>query len=234
MLEKNLAIKVNTFTYPYGIYNQKARDLVKQAGYEAAFSVYGQRIGFSAPSSDLIGRYAISTREPHIFQSAMSMVGGGSSGYASSAATPALTQLAAASMVTSPMEGETVSDPKPVIKANLATMGAVDNGSVEMRISGFGVVAAKYDEATKTISYQPTTQPLREKTYTVIVSAKIGGKRAETRWTFNFDPSAASAASTGADAAPAPAAAAQKPVEKPAPVAAPAAKGGQKEHPAGS
>ena len=43
LLEKNLAIKVETFTYPYGIYNQKARDFVKTAGYELAFTVYGQQ-----------------------------------------------------------------------------------------------------------------------------------------------------------------------------------------------
>ena len=238
LLEKNLAIKVNTFTYPYGIYNQKARDLVKQAGYEAAFSVYGQRIGFSNPSFDLIGRYAISTREPHIFQSAMTMVGGGSSGYSSSASTPALSQLAAASMVTEPMEGETVSNPKPLITANLATMGAIDAGSVEMRVSGFGLVPAKFDGATKTVSYQPTTQPLRDKNYTVIVSAKIGGKRAETRWTFNFDPSAAPASSTGAATtsaalpAAAPAPELKKPAQKPSPVGS--QRGARKDGPSGS
>ena len=194
VLEKNLGIKVDTFTYPFGIYNQKARDLVKEAGYEAAFTVYGQRVGLSSPF-DLIGRYAISTREPHIFQSAMAMVGGGVTPSLSGAAapTPAFAQLAAASMATQPMEGETVSDPKPVIQANLATMGAIDAGTVEMRISGYGVVPAQYDAATKTISYQPTTQPLRDKNYTVIISAKVNGKRAETRWSFNFDPNAAPA-----------------------------------------
>ena len=203
LLEKNLAIKVETFTYPYGIYNQKARDFVKTAGYELAFTVYGQRIGFSAPASDLIGRYAISTREPHIFQSAMNMVGGGSSGYAAAAATPAMAQLAASSMATEPMEGETVSDPKPLLKANLATMGAVEPGSVEMRISGFGLVPCTYDAASKTVSYKPTTQPLRDKNYTVIISAKVGGKKVETRWSFNFDPAATPAPAASNAGAPA-------------------------------
>lgn len=224
LLEKNLALKVSAFAYPYGKYTPKARELVKQAGYEAAFSVYGQAIGFSNPPSDLIGRYAISTKEPHIFQLAMSMAGGGSTGYASAAATPVMSQLAAASMVTEPMEGETVSDPKPVIKANLATMGAIDAGTVEMRISGFGAVAAKYDPETKTISYQPTTQPLRDKNYTVLISAKVGGKHAETRWSFNFDPNAAPAAGGAAPGSNTKAAA----PAQPSPIgAAPAAPVGQ-------
>lgn len=196
-LEKQLGIRVNAFAYPYGVYNQKARDAVKEAGYEAAFTVYGQRIGFSGPY-DLIGRYAISSKEPAIFQSAINMVGGGQ--VASSApAAPAAAQLAAASMATQPMQGETISEAKPVIKANLATMGAIEPGSVTMRISGFGLVPAVYDEKTRIISYQPTTQPLRDKDYTVIISAKVGGQKVETSWSFNFDPTA-KPANNGAEA----------------------------------
>ena len=76
-------------------------------------------------------------------------------------------------------------------------MGEVDPKSGEMRVSGIGLVPAKYDAATKTVSFQ-VVQPLRDKTYTVILTANVAGKRAETRWTFNFDPKA--------PAAPAPAA----------------------------
>ena len=192
-LEKQLGIRVNAFTYPFGKFNKESREVVKQGGYEAAFTVYGQRIGFSSPF-DLIGRYAISSKNPKIFQDAVAMVGGG---YVNSgpmqAEAPAMAQLAASSMATVPMEGETVSDPKPVIKANLATMGTVDPASVEMRISGFGLVPAKYDDASKTVSFQPTTQPLRDKNYSVIVTAKADGKKVETRWSFNFDPSPAPA-----------------------------------------
>ena len=202
-IEKQLGIKVNVFAYPFGIYNQKARDMVKEAGYEAAFTVYGQRLG-QGGQSDLLGRYAVEYNKPQIFQSALEMVGGGGgsavmdSGYATA-------QVAAASMITQPMEGETVSDPKPVIKANLATMGDIDPKSVEMRISGFGLVPAEFDAATKTVSYQ-VTQKLRDKNYSVILSAKAGGKRVETRWNFNFDPNA-QPASPSAPAAPLPTAA---------------------------
>lgn len=195
-LEKQLGIKVTAFAYPYGVYNQKARDVVKEAGYEAAFTVYGQRVGFSGPS-DLTGRYAISSREPHIFQSAMNMIGGGQGAFASAAqAAPAVAQVAAASMATQPMQGETISDPKPLIKANLATMGALEPGSVVMRISGFGAVPAKYDEKTKIVSYQPTTQPLRDKSYSVFITAKVAGKKVETSWSFDFDPNAPAASPT--------------------------------------
>jgi hypothetical protein len=72
-----------------------------------------------------------------------------------------------------------------VIKANLASMGTLDPKSVEMRLSGVGLVPAKYDPQTKTITYQ-VTQSLPARSYTVILSAIADGKRAETRWDFTI------------------------------------------------
>ena len=190
VIEKQLGIKVNVFTYPFGVYNQAARDAVKAAGYEAAFTVYGQRLSSSSPY-DLLGRYAIEYNKPQIFQSALDMVGGGA-GPASYSAAPVVAQVAAASMITQPAEGETISDPKPTIKANIATMGEVDPASVEMRVSGFGAVPAQYDPKTKMVSYT-CAQKLRDKNYSVFLSAKVGGKKVETRWSFNFDPNAPAA-----------------------------------------
>ena len=187
VLEQQLGIKVNAIAYPFGKYDQKVRDLVKEAGYEAGFTVYGQRLSYSAPAFDLLGRYAVEMQNPKIFQEALTMTGGGSSGLPTG--TPAVSQLAAAGMVTVPAQDETISDPRPTIKANLAAMGDVDPKTVEMRISGFGLVAAKYDAATKTVSFKVPTD-LRDKSYTVLLNAVVSGKRAETRWTFNFDPKA--------------------------------------------
>ena len=186
VLEKQLGIKVNCLAYPFGKYNEKVREIIKAAGYEAAFTVYGQRIGYSSPPYDLLGRYAVDQNDPKIFKDALSMTGGGSSG--PPATTSALAQMASASMITQPMQGETITNSKPVIKANLATMGEIDPASVKMRVSGIGSVPAHYDAATKTISYQ-VAQPLLDKNVTVIISAVVAGKPAETRWDFAFDPS---------------------------------------------
>lgn len=193
VLEKQLGIKVNAIAYPFGKYNQQVRDVVKAAGYEAAFTVYGQRISHSMPAYDLLGRYAVDQTNPKVFQEAMTMVGGGMGGVPP---VPEVAQLAAASMITQPMEGETINNPKPLIKANLATMGDVDPKAVEMRISGLGLVPSKYDAATKTVSFQ-IVQPLTDKTtYNVILTASVAGKRAETRWSFTFDSKAPPAPKT--------------------------------------
>ncbi len=191
VIETQLGIKVNAFAYPFGIWTNKAREMVKEAGYEAAFTVYGQQLRHDSPPYDLLGRYAVEAAKPQIFTAALSMAGGGVTGGPAGPVSN-VSQLAAASMVTQPMEGETIKDSKPVIKANLATMGTIENGSVEMRVSGLGLVPAKYDPATKMVSYQ-VSQPLRDKNYTVILSARADGRKVETRWTFNFDVNAAPA-----------------------------------------
>ena len=66
----------------------------------------------------------------------------------------------------------------------------VDPNSIELRLSGIGKVPVKYDAATKTVEGN-VTQKLRDTNYTVILSAKVKGRKVETRWNFNFAPNAA-------------------------------------------
>ncbi len=122
--------------------------------------------------------------KPQIFQSAIKMVGGG--GSSGDESTPMLSQLAAASMVTQPMEGETVTDPSPVIKANLATLGEIDPGSVALRLSGVGEVASKYDPATKMVEGK-VSDKLHEPYYVVTLTARVKGRKVEVKWNFNYN-----------------------------------------------
>jgi hypothetical protein len=92
-----------------------------------------------------------------------------------------------AAMLTEPLNDQHITEPKPTIKANLASMGDVDPNSVEMRISGLGLVPAVYDPKTKLVTYA-FTQKLVSKMYTVILTAKVNGKKVETRWDFTVDP----------------------------------------------
>jgi peptidoglycan/xylan/chitin deacetylase (PgdA/CDA1 family) len=191
ILEQHLGIKIVAFAFPYGTHSEVVRKTASDAGYEAQFTVYGQHMGIDAPH-DQLGRYAIDSAHPDVFKAALNFGQGGEG------APPEVAQLAAASMITQPGSDEHISNPNPTIKANLATMGAVDPNSVEMRISGFGLVPAKYDPGTKLISYQ-VTQKLAPKTYSVILSAKVNGKKVETKWNFTVDP-ASSVAKSGASA----------------------------------
>jgi peptidoglycan/xylan/chitin deacetylase (PgdA/CDA1 family) len=190
LLEQKLGIRVIAFAFPYGLHNEKVRKLAMESGYEALFTVYGQHMAIDAPA-DQLGRYAIESNKPEVFKMALEFGGGANP-------TPGVvaTQLAAVSMVTQPMNDERITDPKPVIKANLATMGEIDSASIEMRISGFGLVPATYDPQTKLVSYS-VTQKLLPRTYTVILSAKVKGKKVETRWNFTVEAPTAAAVSPG-------------------------------------
>jgi peptidoglycan/xylan/chitin deacetylase (PgdA/CDA1 family) len=177
LLEKNLGIQVKAFAYPYGLHNKTVRDVVKQAGYEAAFTVWGRRIARGADPM-MMGRYAIESTKPKVFEEAVNFKGAVEGDDAS-------VMPAAATMVTQPMDGETVSDLFPEIKANLAALGNVDPNSVTMRISGLGLVPAAYDPATKLVSYK-LTQKIHARQVTVIVSATVNAKKTEARWSFNI------------------------------------------------
>jgi hypothetical protein len=77
-------------------------------------------------------------------------------------------------------------DSTPLIKANLASFGEFDPGSVEMRVGSLGLVPAKFDAATQMIEYK-VDKALREGSYSVIVTVKVGGQPREARWTFYYN-----------------------------------------------
>src|SRR5438876_146376 len=58
LLEQRLGIKANCFAVPFGNYNEHVKQLARNAGFEAMFTVYGQPITFTSPL-DSLGRYAI-------------------------------------------------------------------------------------------------------------------------------------------------------------------------------
>ncbi|MEO7723851.1 MAG: polysaccharide deacetylase family protein [Chthoniobacterales bacterium] len=198
-LEQKLGIRVNCFAYPFGYYNDVVRDATKKARFEAVFTVYGQTLTYNSPN-EALGRYLMEANKPKVFENAIKF--GGSSAGGSGTATGA-EEIPLGSINPQPADGATASN-KPLIKANLGAIGGIDPASVKMRVSGLGVVPAKYDPATKIISYQ-VTQSLHGDTCAVIVEAMIGERKAEAHWTFTLKEEAAKT-----KAAPAPAASPKK------------------------
>src|SRR5213082_1838785 len=185
LLEQRLGIKVNCFAVTFGNYNEHVKELARNSGYEAMFTVYGQPITFTSPL-DSIGRYAIEANKPKVFVDAVKMIGTSSGGAA------AVAEVGAGDLSTQPADGSTVRTALPLIKANLGRVGGIEPGSVQMRVSGLGVVPVSYDPKSGTVSYQ-VTQKLRGNSCTVIVSAKAEGKKVEAHWTFGIDATAAAA-----------------------------------------
>jgi peptidoglycan/xylan/chitin deacetylase (PgdA/CDA1 family) len=182
LLEQRLGIRVNCFAVPFGNYNDHVKEIARNAGYEAMFTVYGQPITYNSPL-DAIGRYAIEANKPKVFEDALKMMGTSSGGAA------AVAEVGAANLSTQPADGETVRTALPLIKANVSGFGQIDPATIQMRVSGLGPVPASYDPKTGTVAYQ-VTQKLREKSCTVILSAKSGDKKVEAHWTFGIDETA--------------------------------------------
>jgi peptidoglycan/xylan/chitin deacetylase (PgdA/CDA1 family) len=194
MIEQKLGVKVNCFAVPYGFHNDHIRDVAMKAGYEALFTVYGQPITMHTPLNS-VGRYLMEANKPKTFTDAIAAI-------ATTAVGPSVAEVAPSNLQTQPADGETIKNALPLIKANIASLGAIDPGSVEMRVAGLGKVDASFDPKSTTVAYQ-VTQRLKDKTCTVIVSAKSGGKKVETHWTFNIDEGGGSAPAPAASTAPA-------------------------------
>jgi peptidoglycan/xylan/chitin deacetylase (PgdA/CDA1 family) len=179
IIEQKLGVKVNCFAVPYGFYNEHVKEVAMKAGYEALFTVYGQKLSYGSPL-DSLGRYMIEANKPKVFADAIDFGGmtvGGSVPVA---------EVSAVTLGVVPADGETIKTAKPLIKANLAGFGAIDQGSVQMRISGLGLVNANYDSNTHNISYQ-VPQEIKDKNCSVIIEAKSGDKKVSTHWSFAIE-----------------------------------------------
>jgi peptidoglycan/xylan/chitin deacetylase (PgdA/CDA1 family) len=192
LLEQRLGIKINCFAVPFGTYNEHVKEIARNAGYEAMFTVYGQPITFTSPMNAL-GRYAIEANKPKVFEDAVKMIATSSGGPGG----PAVAVVGPQDLQTEPADGTTVRSALPLVKANLSAIGQIDPASVQLRISGLGVVPASFDPKTGVVSYQ-VTQKLREKSCTVILTAKSGDKKVEAHWTFGIDESGAATSTTPA------------------------------------
>ena len=156
MIEQKLGVKVNCFAVPYGFYNDHIKDVAMKAGYEALFTVYGQPITMHTPLNS-VGRYLIEANKPKTFSDAVAAI-------ATTASGPAVAEVSSSNLQTQPAEGETIKNPLPLIKANIASLGPVDPGTMpEMRVSGLGKVDSSFDPKSSTVAYQ-VTQKLRDKT----------------------------------------------------------------------
>jgi peptidoglycan/xylan/chitin deacetylase (PgdA/CDA1 family) len=189
VIEEKLGVKVNVLAVPYGLSNQQVRDMTMKSGYEALFTVNPVVNNFATPM-DALGRYAIEANKPQTFAQAISFPGSASTGLAATA------MPTGAGQGNEPADGATVTSPPSAIKADISGFGLVDPGSIAMRVSGFGIVPTKYDDQTHLVTSQ-FTQKLHDGEYTVIVSAKAGARKLETRWTFTVNTGGKPAAKPG-------------------------------------
>jgi peptidoglycan/xylan/chitin deacetylase (PgdA/CDA1 family) len=182
-LDDKLGVNVVAFAFPDGSQNEIVRETCKAAGYSVQFTVYGRHMDINVPT-DQIGCYAIDSLKSKVFRAAMDF-----GAPDSSRPDVEIGRLASTSMLTEPLNDQHVTESRPAIKANLGFMGDVDPKSVEMRVSGFGLVPASYDPKSKLLTYR-FSERLIPRRYTVIVTATANEKKLESRWDFTVDKAA--------------------------------------------
>jgi peptidoglycan/xylan/chitin deacetylase (PgdA/CDA1 family) len=174
LLEQKMGKTITCFAYPYGDYNKQVEAKAIAAGYEAILTVADNPV-HSTTSLHSIGRYTITQGVVKNF--------------------PAYLRQSALSLIKAdPEPGATVSDPRPVITAVLAPMGAdkIEPQSIETSVRDFGVVRHDFDPQTNTLRlYLP--RDLIQQVVLVNIRAKDAatGQIMVANWHFNYAPNAA-------------------------------------------
>lgn len=185
LIEQRLGIRCATYAYPFGSFSNRVLEHIKLAGYEAAFTLGSARVAFGT-AADRIPRYSWLDEHPQNFNPVFAWTGRAQAADAPTAIP--VGNPTALTLLTEPTDGEVIRDPKPVIRANLTTLGAFDPGSVSLRLSGSGLIPHSWTDATKQALSAKIPKALIPGEYTVTITALVGGKRVDSQWKFRFDP----------------------------------------------
>lgn len=182
---------VNTYCYPGGYVTPGMLERMPGYGYVAAFTVLPGKVTVTEDPLQ-IHRYMIFGNDSSIFRRAVdfraAQLGTGVTTGVSPGSLP--TDTPPPPFAVFPKPQSTVAPDIESISAYMSGVEGVDISTVQMKVSGFGRVPAKVDEASRTIQW---VLPCRiyMPTLSVHVTWKsIDGKGHKAEWSFNVDPNA--------------------------------------------
>ncbi len=186
-LEQNLKVKIPSFAYPYGIFDDAIMETGLQIGYESLVTVNGQKVGWETPNGKL-GRYIIHGDSDTNFKLATSFRGRGDVTSNKFLLADAKDESGKLIVELTPKPDATITDRRPMIEASLVNVGTVLPESVKLRIGGLGTVPALYDEASKSVRYQLPYRIRREEVVASLTFQRQGAPQAEViNWRFKVD-----------------------------------------------
>lgn len=190
-LEQNLKIKITSFAYPYGVFDDEIMNTGLQIGYESLVTVNGQKVGFDTLNGKL-GRYIIHGDSDTNFKLATSFRGRGDVSSNKFLLADAKNDKGEPLVILSPAPDSTITERRPVLEANLKNAGTVIPESVKLRIGGLGTVPATYDPATMTLRYQFPYKLRRDECLASLTFQRDAAQPAEVvNWRFKIDLTAA-------------------------------------------
>lgn len=180
---------INTYCYPGGYTNRCMLDNLPRYGCVAAFTVVPGKVTTSSNPLE-INRYMIFGNNPNIFRNAMdfrvAQLGTVVTTGASPGTLPATTPPPP--FAVSPRPKEIVSCDVPAIVANMADVAGVNFSTVRMKVSGFGRVPAKVDEASRTVQWVPPCRIYMPHISVHVTWKSTDGTSHKAEWFFGVDP----------------------------------------------
>ncbi len=186
---------LKVFAYPFGIYSDYVVEKALSYGYQAAFTVNGSKTHWDTPEL-AAGRYIVYGKSDQNFDPALTFRGGGVLNSGSK-----LLQASEGDgeadgdkgprgplVTTFPLDGQEITDRRPVIHLDVSKLEGVDAGSIVMRVTGFGEVMHSFDAGAGIIRYQ-VPMALRTKQCGVSVRFRHAGNNdfEEIGWNFTVD-----------------------------------------------
>jgi len=190
-LEDNLKVKVPSFAYPFGIFDDAVMETGLQIGYESLVTVNGQKVTWDTPNGKL-GRYIIHGDSDTNFKLATSFRGRGDVGSNKFLVADAKNEQGEQLIQLTPKPDAVITERRPVIEADLKKIGAIMPDSVKLRITGLGTVPAFYDPATMVVRYQLPYKLRHEECAVSLSFQRDASQPAEVvSWRFKIDLAAA-------------------------------------------
>ncbi len=152
-LEKNLGVPINSFAYPFGVFDDSTSDTALQVGYETLVTVNNQKVSWDTPLGKM-GRYIIHGESDANFKLATSFRGRGDIASNHFLVPDTKDEKGKLLIELSPLPEEVITERQPLIQANLKGLGSIVPESVKLRIGGLGVVPASYDLLNMKVSYR--------------------------------------------------------------------------------
>jgi peptidoglycan/xylan/chitin deacetylase (PgdA/CDA1 family) len=186
-LEQNLKIKVTSFAYPFGIFDDAIMETGLQIGYESLVTVNGQKVTWDTPSGKL-GRYIIHGDSDTNFKLATSFRGRGDVTSNKFLVADAKNDQGEQLIQFTPKPDSVITDRRPLIEADLKKIGTLVPESLKLRIAGLGTVPVTYDPATMVVRFQFPYKLRREECAVSLSFQRDASQPAEVvSWRFKID-----------------------------------------------
>lgn len=182
---------VNTYCYPGGYHTPGMIERMPGYGYLAAFTVLPGKVTVSEEPLQ-IRRYMIFGNDSSVFRRAVdfrvAQLGTGVTTGAGPGTLPSDTPPPP--FVVAPQPQSTVAPDFESISAYMSGVDGVDLSTVQMKVSGFGQVPVKIDEATRTVQWTLPCRIYMPNISVHVTWKSIDGKGHMAEWSFNIDSNA--------------------------------------------